>query len=99
MKKNHYTSLADACAALGANQKSMKTSKPSKLRRQQEQFLGTCPVCGSIMKYIHGSNLLVCSSDRCEGYTKTLKDGTVKQMPVYRTLNKRGQDIGRTLFE
>lgn len=101
MKKKfeHYTSLSEACAALGANEIHMKTSKSSKLRRQQEQFLGTCPVCNCMMKYVHGSNVLVCSNDHCEGYARRMKDGSIKNVPVYRTLNKRGQEIGQTLFE
>lgn len=75
-----------------------KTRNKGRLEFQKKKFSGKCPVCKAPYKYISGSNVLVCSNDECPGYPKRKKNGEIVYEPVMRFLDKRGSEIGITLF-
>lgn len=77
----------------------MKTRNKGRLDAQKKSFAGKCPVCKSPFKYIAGSNVLVCSNEECAGYPHKKKNGEIVYEPVMRFLDKRGTDIGMTLFD
>ena len=79
-----------------------KKKKPNIPEERKQKFLGTCKVCRHSLKYISGTNVVICANEKCNGISiKTKMDGediTIHK-PVFRLLDKRGVEIASTMFE
>lgn len=79
------------------------TRDKQKLAAQQEKFLGICPYCKQPLKYVYGTNVLVCENESCRGKktTNVGDDGeeTVTYKPYHKILSDKGLVIGTTIFE
>ena len=70
-------------------------------KKKQEEFLGVCKVCGAKMKYIQGTNVVVCSNESCRGYfsNKGNTDSEVQsERVVARLLTGRQSSYANRLF-
>ena len=87
-------------ADLGSTKKQKVNS--DKLTASREKFAGVCKACGQPMKYVTG-NIMICSSDSCQGIKKTRKveDGSeiAFYLPSFRLLDDEGEHIAEGLFE
>ena len=99
----HYTSLEELRIGFGLKPIVKRTKDESKLKTQQEKFLGTCKVCKQPMSLINGCNVLACKNPECRGIkmTDTNEDGTerVWYIPVSRVLDEKGFQISQNLFD
>lgn len=79
------------------------TKDKQKLAAQQEKFLGTCPYCKQPLKYIYGTNILICANEECKGKKVSIskEDGEEKVVykPFFKMLSDKGAEIGTTIFE
>ena len=79
------------------------TRDKQKLESQKEKFLGTCPHCGEPLKYVYGTNVLVCNNDKCKGKETVITDATGEETtiyrPFYKMVSEKGLMIGTTIFE
>ena len=98
-----FHSFDELAEAYGFKPYTKRTNDENKLNAQREKLLGKCPVCHEPMKYISGTNILVCSNEKCNGFkhTKTGADGSeiTYYEPVTRILSETGGEIARTLFD
>ena len=104
MKKKIYHSFAEyAEGEHDAKPMSGRTKAVQKLKSQREKFVGTCPYCKQLNKFIYGTNIVACVNEKCNGKTITLTndDGTeyVKHIPYTRLLSDKGMEIGNILFD
>lgn len=90
-------------------------SKPKKKRNYQtpeerensrRKFSGTCRVCGGVLSYVAGTNVMVCKNPDCKGYTRKIKNEEededrerVEVFPVFRFLDNKGVEIAQSLFD
>lgn len=97
-----YYSFTDVAKDIGIKPFSRKTTDQTKLESQQKRFLGTCPYCHQLMKYIPNTNVVVCSNENCKGKKKefTNRDGetVVKYEPYSKVLYGKSAVIADTLF-
>lgn len=97
-----YNSFEEAAKAFGCRPVKKKTDDANKLAKQQERFVGKCKVCGENLTYIHGTNVLACTNEKCKGIKMTSKneDGTenVWHVPVTRMVDDLGMEIAMNLF-
>lgn len=97
-----YTSFQDLAAATGRPVK-RRTKDMDKLQAQREHFAGKCKVCGHILTYHNGTNVLTCTNPECKGIKKTglNDDGSEKvwYVPVIRTVDTTGMEIAARLFD
>ncbi len=88
------------------DQKTFKNKKNTNREEQREKsrrkFAGTCRVCGSVLSYISGTNVMVCKNPSCKGIVKKRRNGdeeTVTEvLPVFRCLDEKGMEIASNLF-
>ena len=104
MKKKIYHSFAEyAESEYDAKPMSGRTKDVQKLKSQREKFVGTCPYCKQLNKFIYGTNIVACVNEKCNGKTITLAndDGTeyVRHIPYTRLLSDKGMEIGNILFD
>ncbi len=104
MSKNttaHYSSLEELREAMHLPKIQKRTKNNEKLAKQREHFLGRCRVCGEPLSYISGTNVLVCSNDKCQGHKITARNenGEDKFVPVMRVLDDKGAEIANSLFD
>jgi uncharacterized alpha/beta hydrolase family protein len=78
-----------------------RTEDNDKLNKQRNQFMQkyACKKCGAPMKWVKGTNIMICENEKCEGVKKKQKDGTISTIPVIMLLNSHGREIAETLFE
>ena len=74
------------------------TRDKQKLESQREKFLGTCPYCKQPLKYVYGTNVLVCENEDCRGKKTTVNEEDIYR-PYYKILSDKGCVIGTTIFE
>ena len=79
------------------------TNDKQKLESQKEKFLGTCPFCKEPLKYVYGTNVLVCENPKCRGKKIIIanSDGeeSVIYKPYFKMISDKGLAIGTTIFE
>lgn len=99
----HYTSFEAAAKSFGCKPVIRRTKDENKLAAQREKFLGTCKCCGQPMHLVSGTNVLCCNNENCKGIkmTGTNEDGSERiwYIPVSRTLDDKGFEIGLNLFD
>lgn len=86
--------------------KPKKDKRPEEQKeRSREKFAGHCRVCGGVLSYVEGTNVMVCKNPDCKGIVKKSKkkdeegEGTVNEvLPVFRTLDDKGIEIAMELF-
>lgn len=94
----HFTSLESLREHFGLKPLKHKTADDDKLKKQQEQFLGKCKVCGEPLSYIKNTNILACTNPQCKGITVKGKSDSDVKIPVMRLLNEKGGEIAYSLF-
>lgn len=79
--------------------KPKKNKKKNVTEEQQTDFAKKCRVCGTVLSYIEGTNVMVCGNPDCKGFkTKNEEKEEVETIPVFRTLDKRGVRTANVLF-
>lgn len=84
-------------------------SKPKKKKVDteiQEKFVGNCKICGNLMHYVEGTNVIVCNAPDCGGYKKKTNKKNKKKdkeemnnfVPVFRILYGKNKKIAQSLF-
>lgn len=51
------------------------SKKENEIAKKREKFLGVCKVCGNPMKFIEGTNVVVCSNGICPGWKSKRSSG------------------------
>lgn len=100
------TSLVDLRAEFGLPPLRMQTRDKEKLKGQRENFKNRhkCPVCGTTMEYVEGTNMMQCPNKECKGFTVTLSvdeetgETITCNMPSYEILDDKGAVIARNIF-
>lgn len=73
-----------------------KTQKPKKQNENsKEKFAGKCKICGSLLSFVEGTNVMVCKNPQCKGL-KT--KGEENNLPSFRFLDTKGMQIANNLF-
>lgn len=86
------------------NSKTSKKTNDEKRNAQRAKF-ATCRHCGGQMKYISGTNILICENEVEKKKTKTNEDGTTVEYTVKETcgninmVDAQYQDYMRYLFD
>lgn len=79
------------------------TKDKQKLESQREKFLGTCPFCKKPLKYVAGTNVLVCQNEECKGKKVNSHSDSdeefTKYKPYYRILSEKGSMIAENIFD
>ena len=65
--------------------------------KKKEKFLGLCKVCKSQLEYIPGTNIVICTNEKCKGQKKKQEDEGGRF--IYRLLDDAGLDKALTLFD
>lgn len=100
---NIYHSFAEWAEAEYDIKPTKKATKDKqKLKAQREKFAGTCPYCKQPCEYIYGTNVVVCTNEKCKGKKISSKslDGEdrVKYKPFFRLLSDEKSEFGRNIF-
>ncbi len=71
--------------------------------KSREKFAGKCKVCGGVLSYVKGTNVMVCKNPSCKGIVRERKDDEGKVvsrtvLPVFRSLDDKGVEIAEELF-
>lgn len=80
----------------------VKQEKPTVGKKRQEKFVGVCKICKAPLTYIDGTNVIVCTNEKCRGISKKKQnneEGEDKKRFIYRLLDEKGLDIALSLFE
>lgn len=80
------------------------TNDKQKLESQREKFLGTCPYCKKLLRYVYGTNIVACENNECKGKKITIKgengNDKVIYKPYHRILQSNNSStIGMTIFD
>lgn len=95
----HYSSLKELGKAWGCNPVEKKRTKDKeKLEAQREKFLGTCPICKSLNKFV-SPQYVVCSNVDCKGKNIAPKGEEPKYVLSMRELDAKGIEIAENLFD
>lgn len=97
-----YYSFQELAKDFGCKPVKRRTNDMDKLKSQQEKFAGRCKVCGNVLTYHQGTNVLTCTNPECKGIKMTSKndDGTERTwfIPVTRMVDETGMEIAINLF-
>lgn len=78
------------------------TRDKQKLESQREKFLGTCPFCKQQLRYVEGTNVLVCQNENCKGKKISSNGGedgeNSEYRPYFRILSEKGSMIAENIF-
>ena len=100
-----FYSFEEFGVAYGLSPRNRQTKDKQKLASQREKFVGKCRVCGQLMTWIEGTNIVACKNPDCKGYkydTVNEKTGETKvsYAPVYRILaGENSREIAEVLFK
>ena len=59
------------------------TKDKQRLETQREKFVGTCPYCKELLRYVYGTNIVVCNNKDCKGKKITIRDGEGTEKTEY----------------
>ena len=101
-----FTSFADLRSEFGLPPLRMQTKNKEKLKSQRENFISkhVCPVCGGLLTFVTGTNMMVCNSKDCAGVTKieSYDEETGERItyttPYYEILDEHGAKIANNIF-
>lgn len=98
-----YTSLEELRDVFGLPPIRKRTNDEEKLKSQQEDIVGKCKVCGSLLSWIEGTNVCACKNPSCKGIkmSSTNDDGTERiwYIPVTKRLSEKGMKRAERLFD
>ena len=78
----------------------VKIVKPTYNQKKKDKFAGICRICKTPMSYINGTNVIVCTNEKCSGLKKNTDESEEKIFkPIFRLLDDKGIDIAAKLFE
>lgn len=101
-----FNSFADLRSEFGLPPLRMQTKNKEKLKSQRENFISkhVCPVCGGLLTFVTGTNMMVCNSKECAGITKTESydeetgDRITYTTPYYEELDEHSAKIAKNIF-
>lgn len=68
--------------------------------KSKAKFAGICRVCGTVLTFIPGTNVMACKNPACQGYKLVKKEDEEEDeiVPSYRLLDDLGVEIATSLF-
>lgn len=69
--------------------------------KKREKFLGVCKICKAPLSYVSGTNVIVCTNEKCRGIQIKKKgdEGEIKNLPIFRLLDEKGMNKAEALFK
>lgn len=94
-----FDSLDDLRKAYGLRPINMQTKNKKRLESQREFFESRhlCPLCKQPMKYVEGTNIMVCLNEECEGYNRNVGNEVVNYS-AFHMLDDKGAEIATNIF-
>ena len=93
-----YTSLSEACAALGSKQKDKNPEESLQQKIEKFQKKHRCRACGKPLTYL-GGNVMTCTNDKCKGIKIETEDLDGNKHINYVTSYELLDDVGKSIAE